>query len=206
MEKLSVRSRSWSSFFSSTMAAFFPSLNSSATWDREYARGDWDRLNADSELLRYAAVFGQIYRRPKSPAVLDVGCGAGRLLEMVSLLDHELYVGLDVSEEAVQRSRALGIPRSEFAVGAAESFQTEHRFDVIVFNEVMYYLKEPAEVALRYAGMLKPNGLVVVSMFQCGPANKVWRKLKADFETLHTARVVNERSHTWNVHVLQRRG
>ena len=203
MDKLSVPRRSWYSFFSTTLAAFFTSLNSTEAWDREYTEGAWDRLDAPSELLRYAVVFGQIYRRPNRPAVLDVGCGAGRLLEMVALLGYEQYVGVDVSEQAIERSRAMGLPNASFSVAFAESFDTDQRFDVIVFNEVMYYLKDPVEVAKRYSGWLRPNGLLVVSMYECGPATKVWKKLKDHFTTLHSARVTNEKKHTWNVRVLQ---
>jgi 2-polyprenyl-3-methyl-5-hydroxy-6-metoxy-1,4-benzoquinol methylase len=205
MEKLPAARRTWSSYFSSTLSAFFPKLNSGDTWDREYARGDWDRLDAASELIRYAAVFGQIYRRPNSPAVLDVGCGTGKLLELVSLLGYEHYVGIDVSEQAIERSKALALPRSSFEVAFAESFATDRSFDVIVFNEVMYYLGDPVAVAKRYSGWLREQGLLVVSMYECGPANKVWKKLAPHFDTLHAARVTNECKHTWNVRVMKAR-
>jgi len=201
MDKLSTRR---GSFWSSVMAAFFPSLNSSATWDREYTRGDWDRLDADSELGRYAIVLAHVCRQVAKPAVLDVGCGPGRLLKMLSRVDYEAYVGLDVSAEAVARARALELERSSFFVGFAEDFANERRFDAIVFNEVMYYLKEPVDVAERYWGMLNDGGELVISMYDCGPARSVWRRLKKRFDTVHAARVTNHLKHTWDVRVLKR--
>lgn len=187
------------------MAVFFPSLNSAATWNREYARGDWDRLEAASEIGRYALVFAHICTQSRKPAVLDVGCGPGRLLEMVSRLDYDSYVGLDVSEEAVQRARSLGYARSSFHTGFAEEFATDQRFGVIVFNEVLYYVKRPTEVLTRYCQLLRDDGLLVVSMFDCLPARSVWRELKRKFETTQATRVTNHLKHTWDVRVLRPR-
>jgi 2-polyprenyl-3-methyl-5-hydroxy-6-metoxy-1,4-benzoquinol methylase len=187
------------------MAVFFPSLNSAATWDREYARGDWDRLNLDSELGRYAIVFAHICAQSAKPSVLDIGCGPGRLLEMVSRVDYDSYVGLDVSAEAVERARSLGHARSSFFTGFAEDFQSDQRFGVIVFNEVLYYLKQPAEVLKRYAGLLRDDGRLVVSMYDCMPARSVWRSLKQHFEITQAARVTNHLKHTWDVRVVRPR-
>jgi SAM-dependent methyltransferase len=187
------------------MAAFFPSLNSSAMWDREYARGDWDRLDAESEIGRYALVLAHVCRLSARPVILDVGCGPGRLLRMLSRVDYEQYVGVDVSEEAVARARALELERSSFVVGFAEDFVTERRFDAIVFNEVMYYLRQPVDVAERYAAMLNEGGELIISMYECRPARSVWRRLEKRFDTLHAARVTNHLKHTWDVRVLKHR-
>lgn len=174
-------------------------------WNREYARGDWERMNAESEFGRYALVHSHVCSQPTNPRVLDVGCGAGRLLKMISRVDHGDYVGVDLSVEAVQRARALGIERSSFEVGWAETFDTEHRFDVIVFNEVLYYLARPAEVVAHYQRMLNPGGLLVVSMFSCFSAWLIWRKLGKHFAFTQADRVTNQLRHSWDVRVLQSR-
>lgn len=205
MDKRSEQQGKWSSFWSSKMAAFFPSINSSATWDREYTSGEWERLDADSELGRYAIVFAHVCRQSAKPSVLDIGCGPGRLLKMIARIDYDAYVGLDVSAEAVQRAQALGQERSAFSVGFAEEYENDRRFGVIVFNEVLYYLKQPVEQLVRFHGMLDDDGVLVISMFDCPPARSVWRKLKKRFDTVHAARVTNQLKHTWDVRVLQLR-
>lgn len=191
--------------WSSTLAVVFPNLNSSDVWDREYARGDWDRMNADSEFGRYALVFAHVARMGGKPSVLDVGCGAGRLATMITSVDYDQYMGVDLSTEAVQRARALGVERTSFAVEWAQEFDTERRFDAIVFNEVLYYLPNPLEVLTRYQGLLKPGGQLIVSMYTCFSAWLIWRKLAKQFTTSHAARVTNQLRHSWDVRVLSAR-
>lgn len=205
MNDLSTRRTGFASLWSSALAIFFPRLNSGAVWDREYARGDWDRLNADSELGRYAIVLAHVCRQSVRPSVLDIGCGSGRLLQMISRFDYERYVGLDVSSEAVERARALGEAKSSFEVGFAEEFESDRRFGVIVFNEVLYYLRDPLAVVERYQRMLDEDGTIVISMYDCMPARSVWRQLKRRFEIAHSARVTNHLKHTWDVRVVKPR-
>jgi hypothetical protein len=51
-------------------------------------------------------------------------------------------------------------------VSDMQNYQTDEKFDVIVFNEVLYYLTlEIAEREfLRYAQFLSPGGLIIVSL------------------------------------------
>lgn len=190
---------------SSLFGVLFPKLVSGATWDREYANGAWDRLRSDSELGRYALIAGHVLQLPEHPALLDVGCGDGRLLELIARGRGARYLGVDVSAEAVQRARALAIADSSFEVASAESFQTEQQFDAIVFNEVLYYIDDPVRVLERYHGYLREGGLLIVSMYVCTPARWVWRKLDGRFETVASTRVTNELNRSWDVRLLRPR-
>jgi 2-polyprenyl-3-methyl-5-hydroxy-6-metoxy-1,4-benzoquinol methylase len=188
---------------SSLLGVVFPKLVSSATWDREFAGGAWDHLRGDSEFGRYAVIAGHLLKVTSELSVLDVGCGQGRLLELVSRFSLASYVGLDVSHEAVARARALKVPSSSFAVCEAESFATDQRFDAIVFNEVAYYLKDPVAVLSRYHAMLRPGGMLIVSMYDCLPARLVWRGVKSKFDTVAATRIANEQKSAWDVRVIR---
>ena len=50
-----------------------------ATWDREYAAGEWSKLGKLDEMPRYALVSGYIRTIGATASVLDVGCGEGNL-------------------------------------------------------------------------------------------------------------------------------
>ena len=189
----------------STLGTLFPALNSQKSWDREYASGGWDRLDSEDELARYAVITGFLTRVAPRPAVLDVGCGTGRLLQVLSRVELTRYLGVDLSSEAVQRARALETPHATFEVGSAETFETSETFDAIVFNEVAYYLRDPARVLARYHERLRPGGLLIVSMFQCPPASWAWRKLGRSFDTVDAVKVENRLGSTWNVRVLRPR-
>jgi 2-polyprenyl-3-methyl-5-hydroxy-6-metoxy-1,4-benzoquinol methylase len=186
----------------SWLGSYLPGLVTSQTWDQEYASGAWDYLSSDIEFPRYAVILGHLLRLD-SPAVLDVGCGHGRLLEVASKLDISRYVGLDVSQEAIARAQRLASPVTSFAVSDAESFRTDQRFDAIVFNEVTTYLRHPTDVLERYAGMLNEGGKLIVSQWRCRPARVMWWQLTRRFETAEHTRVTSGPS--WDVKVLKLR-
>lgn len=187
----------------STLGTLFPSLNTGRSWDKEYASGGWDRLDSSDELARYAAILGYVTRLAPRPAVLDVGCGTGKLLELLGRIELSRYLGVDISSEAVQRARAtIDHPAATFEVGSAETYRPSDTFDAIVFNEVAYYLRDPARVLLGYAEKLGPSGMLIVSMFQCPPASWAWRKLGRSFVTADAIQVKNRLGRRWNIRVL----
>jgi SAM-dependent methyltransferase len=125
-------------FWSSHLGALFPGLVTSGVWDREYARGSWDHLSSSDELARYLIVMGRVLSFGASCRVLDVGCGTGRLLELLRNVSFGSYVGLDLSGEAVERAQQLAVPNSRFQVSDAGSFQSDEQFDIFLFYDVLY--------------------------------------------------------------------
>jgi len=116
--------------------------------------------------LRNSATL-QIVRRvtPQAASLLDVGCCGGALGADCSASGLARYVGVDVSAFAVGKADArLG----EFHVADMRSFDPVPRgpFDVIVFNEVLYYVDvdEAAAQLHRYAKALARGGVLVVGM------------------------------------------
>jgi len=96
-------------------------------------------------------------------AILDVGCGEGKFLWA---LDPSRWrrVGIEFSHEtvAVVRGRIQGVDLIE---GTLESAALPERsFDVVTFWHVLEHLKEPRIGLLKAASLLKPGGLVVVSL------------------------------------------
>ena len=90
---------------------------------------------------------------------------------------NSFYVGVDLSTTAVdnaKRSRGKGLPGAQavFIAADADKFTPEDyssynvpvQFDVIIFNEVLYYA-EHKKMMLRYKSFLKPHGVVIISCF-----------------------------------------
>ena len=83
---------------------------------------------------------------------------------------------MDVSKEAIALATGrLGDERSRFTVADAWAFDTDERFDVIVFNQSLYYLSEPAALLVKYQKLLTPNGRIIVSMVDNARTRAVWR-------------------------------
>ena len=58
---------------------------------------------------------------------------------------------------------------------------TDERFDVIVFNQSLYYLTDPAGILKKYRAMLNPGGRIIVSMVDNARTRSVWRLIDPVF-------------------------
>jgi 2-polyprenyl-3-methyl-5-hydroxy-6-metoxy-1,4-benzoquinol methylase len=156
------------------LIGYRPQQVDAAAWDREYRDGAWDYLSGIESVAGLAAVMG--YCQHLAPAsILDAGCGEGLLAEKLRLLDYEYYLGIDLSQEAVNRaSQKLGSMRTEFQLADLHRFESPRRFDAIIFNQSLYYLSDPAAVLQRYADMLEPNGHFIISMADMPRTRALW--------------------------------
>lgn len=149
-------------------------------WDREYTSNTWTYLTSLEQLPLYALIEG--WRRQLKPAgrVLDLGCGEGVLFEHIPA-ERVPYVGVDLSEVAIHTARKK-VPDGSLAQFICADFvrfepPAGSLFDVIVFNEVLYYVDDPAAVVRRYRTAMAPNGLIIVSVFHRHLS--VWKKVSA---------------------------
>lgn len=134
-------------------------------WDREFATGVWDYLDGSpAERARHAVIAMLCRSFGDELAVLDVGCGEATLFDFLTARQQDAYRGIDLSMEAVsiaRRKRRNGVLQAD----AAKFDPGVQRYDVIVFNEVLYYLDAESAVT-AYAGFLKPGGHIIVSTYR----------------------------------------
>ena len=140
-----------------------------AEWDRQYSSSTWTYLSGLEQLPRYAVIEGWRRRLKPRGSVLDLGCGEGVLLDQIPVADDVNYTGVDLSRVAIdaatRKVRNAAIER--FVCADLVTFQPPPgaAFDVIVFNEVLYYLEDPIATINRYRAVLGRDGLVIVSVF-----------------------------------------
>jgi len=125
--------------------------------EKRYGSGRWAYMNEFAEAHRYSLIIGCSEYRSKFPRVLDVGCGEGILQQRMA---YAKYVGVDMNAEAIRLARARADERTEFVLtDAGEQFQPQNLFDVIVFNESLYYMKIQPRCLLDIAPTLPREGL-----------------------------------------------
>lgn len=175
-----------------------------AAFDREYASGHWDLLFSPGELPRNAALVARCLAVAAHPAVLDIGCGSGRLAQLLTPHGLKRYLGLDLSTEGLARARALGLAGCEFTVGDFETWRppSGETFDVIVFNESIGYARDPGATVAAFAPFVRPGGVLLISYFRSGNYAAIWRRLAACFPTLHAETVSTDPDHVWDIRVL----
>jgi len=175
--------------------------------DREYSSGNWDHFFGFSELPRNLVLAGAIHHFfPERPAVLDVGCGNGRLATVFRHYPFSRYLGADLSGEAVARARALGLPGMEFIEGNYETWRPEGRFHAIAFNECIGYASDPAATLAAFGAHLEPGGLFFLSHFRFGSYAAQWRRMATVCDTVEATAVMNAAGdQIWDIKVLRPR-
>lgn len=167
-------------------------------WEAEYASDIWSNLAGLRELSRYSVIAGIAAAWKPDGAVLDVGCGEA-LLRRYLPESFGRYVGVDLAESALERARECYSTPCTFVRADAQDFDPGERFDVIVFNEVLYYFNEPLAVVARYARALAPQGMVIASLYQKSMrARAIKRALLRRYSAVSVLRIAS-RGEVWDV-------
>ncbi len=179
--------------------------NDEARWNRSYAEGHWDFLDSLQQRPRHYVIAGMLRALGEDASrVLDVGCGTGALTAHLpgNVCD---YVGLDVSSEAVRICDEKFGPSTAhtFVASAFEAYVPQEPFDVIVFNEMLYYypVRRIPDVIGRARGLLAPGGSIVVSVHERSLKKRpVWKRLRTTLTPAEAMRAVDEETgRTWRI-------
>ncbi|MBA8795685.1 2-polyprenyl-3-methyl-5-hydroxy-6-metoxy-1,4-benzoquinol methylase [Friedmanniella endophytica] len=162
----------------------------------ENAKDSWNRLRAEGERERYAAVREAVERHGADGFVLDIGCSQGILQEG---LRYRRYLGVDSFPEAIAIASRKADERTGFVCADGPSFVADRRPDVVVFNEVLYYLPDPLAAVAHHARRLAPGGIVVVSIYaRSWASRRLLRQLGQRLRELEH-RTVTSGHHAWSV-------
>jgi SAM-dependent methyltransferase len=162
------------------------------TWNAQYELGRWTYLGQLSELSRYSVLVGYMVHFKPGGAVLDVGCGEGVLLRRLEPHGYSRYVGVDLSSSAITGLAERHSERLSFFAADGEHYVPTEEFDIIVFNEVLYFFRDPLGAVERYASSLRSGGILLVSIctaFKGGTA--ILERLKEDYAVLDETRVTH---------------
>jgi SAM-dependent methyltransferase len=176
-------------------------------WDREYCDGKWRKLDSTEQLGHYALIAAYVHQlfAASPPSIVDVGCGHGRLHQLLRRHPYRSYVGLDLSAAAIaEAAQATTCDKTRFEVADFTTWTPPSRHDVIIFNESIYYARDPIAQLERYAAHLNDGGVLVLSIVQSSMNAGIARRIRSRFPTLHCSTVRNEHGETWQVTVISR--
>lgn len=141
-----------------------------------------------------ALVMQQVKRfghPPRQEAVLDFGCGVGRLAHAFQA-HFERYVGLDVSDSLIAKAREVhvALPHATFAVSASDTLNLPNdSFDLVYSWAVLQHIAD-RDLALRlvaeFVRVLRPGGLLIFSamhniqlLYRLQPRRRLYALLRA---------------------------
>lgn len=131
---------------------------------------DWDRVRSlhVPEAEVEAAILDLLGEGPLQ-AVLDLGTGTGRMLQLLS--PHaERVVGVDLSPAMLSVARAeaerAGLRNVQLRQGDVYALPVERdSYDLVLVHQVLHYLDDPQRALREAARALRPGGRLVVVDF-----------------------------------------
>ncbi len=141
---------------------------------------------AGYEALFVPAIFGQwppvmlnLAKLKESDQLLEVGCGTGVLLReaVKSVGAHGSVTGLDLSESMLSVARQL-VPDAVLQQGNAETLPFDDAaFDVVAASFMLMFVPDQVAALKEMWRVLKPNGRLVVSVWESLPKNPAYADL-----------------------------
>lgn len=163
-------------------------------WNYQYNKGLWDGLKALDELARFSVIVGYVkYLKPGQPEILEIGCGEGLLQQRLQTQNYGRYVGVDISDAAIGIARSLADEKCEYLVADMDTYTPPGAYDLIIFNEVIYYSKHPLKTLQRLATYLKSDGLLIVTINNHKNSDKLWNSIKDGFQLLDEATTITSK-------------
>jgi 2-polyprenyl-3-methyl-5-hydroxy-6-metoxy-1,4-benzoquinol methylase len=131
-------------------------------------------------LFRRRQLAADTVRAYRSPRVLDVGCGSGRIGEFVLEAGAGAYLGIDFSEPMIALARTrlerFGA-RAELVLGDFMEAALDGPYDVVLALGLFDYLPDPHRFSRRMLELCAPGGSMVASFPSWslikGPVRKV---------------------------------
>lgn len=161
-------------------------------WGEAYGRREFAYQGDVVEAGRYGALLGYLRRR-RPGRILDVGCGEGLFRRFLAEGDFVSYLGVDIAAGAIEQATALADDRTSFAVAELPGPDLGP-FDVVVLNEVLYYLPSADEFLERVGRLLSEDAAVLTSIWRHSGDRALWRTLDRHLRFVDAVRVRSERS------------
>jgi|GEM_PF-3538927 len=185
----------------------FVRVRSKEEWESDYRERRWDRLVRDYRSMGNMAVVSHLLSSATGPEhrrLLDVGCGNGALLTSLDGMAKKFdYVGLDVSSAALAQLREHHPRAATVCADMADADAVPGVFDVLVFNECLYYA-DCAAVLERWRPKASPGAVLIVSMHARGSRPILWRRISSLTTELQSFTIRDDESGTaWTVKLLQ---
>ena len=137
---------------------------------------DWDARVYDRVSGPQVAMAGPVIERlglRGDEAVLDAGCGSGRVTKLLlERLPRGRVIAVDAAPSMVEEARAALGDRAEVFQSDLTELELDGEVDVVFSNAVFHWVPDHDKLFARLRAALRPGGRLVA---QCGGAGNVER-------------------------------
>jgi len=153
-----------------------------------------DRFNSKDDLIKNAFPFAKYLNEkiPKDASVIDIGCGTGQLVSLLSL-ERKNVVGTDLSDSSFAKAFKL---KEKLDLRTLRLFQSDifdmklkEQFYYVLCLGVLHHTKNAEEGFRKILELVKPGGYLVIGLYnKFGRLSLYLRKF-----LLHTIFMGNEK-------------
>ena len=171
-----------------------PAHEDSGWWDNALKAEKASYLGEAASIGLRDAIIGELLCQSQiTPrTILDMGCGGGSLCRSLAQFKPETYIGVDISRYATEQNISAAADRTSgqgiaisFVQSSLQSYAPSDGagFDVIAFNEVLYYLdvQEACRQVKRYGRHLEKQGVIAITMKDDPKSHAIFRMLAREF-------------------------
>lgn len=109
----------------------------------------------------YKHILNEI-NQVKKGNILDVGCGTGEILNILSKSNYNLY-GIDISENMLKKAKTKLKNSAKLTVGDSEHLPYEdNKFDIIICNDSFHHYPNPLKALNEMKRVLKKGGKIII--------------------------------------------
>jgi SAM-dependent methyltransferase len=153
-----------------------------AAYDARTLSGKWDYSPDDVSPVLVEAIL----RYAGRGKVALMGCGTGALAAVLDRSGCPCILGIDLSTVAIERATMRGLAHARFEVADIASWDGREKYDAIVFEESLYYLrpKERVPVLTRLQLSLTPTGAFVITVSDAVRYRAMLDMIRSQFHVL----------------------
>jgi 2-polyprenyl-3-methyl-5-hydroxy-6-metoxy-1,4-benzoquinol methylase len=144
-----------------------------ANISRRNNRRAYERIYGDDRLLddylapgriTFYAEVAELCAREHPRTVIDVGCGAGNLLQaLLERVEPDRVVGIDYAGAGIRRASEL-VPAGEFHAMSLYDFDPDESFELVLCTEVLEHLSQPDSAMQLLVRLCAVAGVIVVTV------------------------------------------
>lgn len=137
----------------------------------------WAKLQGDEKYNFRRAMFTQkqIRQLHGIKTVLDIGCGTGILVNVLSRRGY-IVDGIDISLEAIEFAKSHR--KGNFYLSSIEGFRSKYKYDLVIATQLIEHLRNPESLLINVKRLLNLGGYVYVETPNLYSWNKrsIWRR------------------------------
>ena len=154
---------------------------------RFYHTGKYAYMDHHSFQIKWGVIRHFVLQHSSSPRrILDLACGKVTLIDFITPLDYESYVGIDSSEEVVQFLKYKNIEKTSWLHDNIEDIafpKLSDTFNVLLWCGIETYIESYSVVLEKFEPLLTDDAIIILDYMLYSPSD--WKIRVGNIKLYH---------------------